>query len=92
MRLSWDGRAIADIKAIYAYIAADNPKAAKGVVDRITESIDRLQFMPMSGRRGVKKGTRILVVPSLPYIVVHRVRGETVEIVSVLHTSRRRRS
>jgi hypothetical protein len=34
----------------------------------------------MSGRPGVKKGTRLLVVPRLPYIVLRRVQGETVEI------------
>jgi addiction module RelE/StbE family toxin len=92
MRLRWDRRAITDLEAIYAYIAADNPKAAKTVVDRIKKSVSRLSFMPMSARAGVKKGTRILVVPRLPYVVVHRVRGETVDIVAVLHTARRHRS
>jgi toxin ParE1/3/4 len=92
MRLRWDRRAIADMEAIYACIAADNPKAAKSVVDRIKKSVSRLSFMPMSARPGVKKGTRILVVPRLPYVVVHRVRGETVDIIAVLHTARRRRS
>jgi toxin ParE1/3/4 len=88
MRLRWERRAITDLNKIYTHIAADNPKAAKGVVDRIKKSTSRLLFMPMSGR----PGTRILVVPRLPYVIVHHVRGETVEIVSVLHTSRRRRS
>jgi len=92
MRLRWDRRATTDIKAIYAYIAARNPKAAKCVVERIEKSISRLLFMPMSGRPGVKKGTRLLIVPSVPYIVVHRVQAETVDILAVLHAARRRRS
>jgi toxin ParE1/3/4 len=92
MRLRWNRRAIEDIEAIYAYIAADNPKTAKCVVDRIEKSVSRLQFMPLSGRPGVKKGTRLLVVPRVPYVVVHRVRGETVDIIAVLHTARHRRS
>jgi toxin ParE1/3/4 len=92
MRLRWDRRALTDIEAIYAYIAAHDPKAAKRVVDRIEKSISRLSIMPMSGRPGATKGTRLLVVPRAPYIVVHRVRGETVDILAVLHTARRRRS
>jgi toxin ParE1/3/4 len=92
MRLRWERRAIIDIDKIYTHIATDNPTAAKCVVDRIEKSISRLLFMPMSGRPGVKKGTRLLVVPRLPYIVLHRVQGKTVEIIAVLHTSRRCRS
>jgi addiction module RelE/StbE family toxin len=92
MRLRWDRRATADIKAIYAYITAHDPKAAKCVVDRIEKSISRLLFFPLSGRAGVKKGTRLLIVPRLPYIVVHRVRRETVDILAVLHAARRLRS
>src|SRR5258707_312419 len=42
MRLRWDSRALKDIEKIYAYIAADNPKAAKRVVEGIEESIGRL--------------------------------------------------
>jgi addiction module RelE/StbE family toxin len=92
MRLRWDSRALRDIEKIYAYIAADNPKAAKRVVARIEESIGRLLIMPMSGRPGVTKGTRLLAVPGAPYIVVHRVRSDMVDILAVLHTARRRRS
>jgi toxin ParE1/3/4 len=92
MRLRWDRRAILDLEAIYAYIAVDNTKAAKRVVDRIEKSVSRVLFMPMSGRPGVRKGTRLLSVPRAPYLVAHRVRGETVDILAVLHTARRRRN
>jgi plasmid stabilization system protein ParE len=56
MRLRWDRRAIKDIQAIYAYIAADNPKAATGVVDPIGKSISRLLIMPMSARPRYHEG------------------------------------
>jgi toxin ParE1/3/4 len=92
MRLRWDSRALRDIEAIYSYIAADNSKAAKRVVERIEKSVGRLLIMPMSGRPGVRKGTRLLAVPGVPYIVVHHVRGDIVDILAVLHTARRRRS
>jgi toxin ParE1/3/4 len=92
VKLRWDARALADIEAIHAYIADDDPKAASRVVQQIKKSVGRLLIIPMSGRPGVAKGTRLLAVPGIPYIVVHRVRGETVDILAVLHTARRRRS
>jgi plasmid stabilization system protein ParE len=58
---------------------------------RIERSINRLLILPMSGRPSVK-GTRLLAVPRLPYVVVHRVAGDVIDIIAVLHTSRRRRS
>ena len=91
MKLRWDARALKDIEAIYAYIADDDPAAAKRIVERIEESIGRLLIIPMSGRPGIAKGTRLLAVPGVPYIVVHRIRGEIVDILAVLHTARRRR-
>jgi toxin ParE1/3/4 len=92
VKLRWDVRALNDLKAIHAYVADDDPRAASRVVLRIEEAIGRLSILPMSGRPGVAKGTRLLAVPGVPYIVVHRVRGETVDILAVLHTARRRRS
>jgi toxin ParE1/3/4 len=92
MIIRWDARALRDLEAIHEYIAHDDPAAAKRVVQRIEDSIGRLLIIPMSGRPGVAKGTRLLAVPGVPYIVVHRVRGETVDILAVIHTARRRRS
>jgi toxin ParE1/3/4 len=34
-------------------------------------------------------GTRELVIPKTPYIVPYRLRGSTIEIVRVYHSSRR---
>ena len=92
MRLRWDARALRDLQAIHDYIAQDDPAAAKRVVQRIEDSLKRLLVFAFSGRPGVAKGTRLLAVPRVPYIVVHRVRGETVDILAVIHTPRRRRS
>ncbi len=58
---------------------------------RIERSINRLLILPMSGRPSVKE-TRLLVVPGVPYVVVHRVAGEVIDIIAVLHTARRRRT
>jgi toxin ParE1/3/4 len=37
------------------------------------------------GRAGRVRGTRELVVPGLPYIVIYRVRKDTIQIARILH-------
>jgi toxin ParE1/3/4 len=85
-------RALGDIEGIHDYITQFDPIAAGRVVERIQHSIGRLNILPLSGRPGVVAGTRLLAIPGPPYIVVHRVRGDVVDIIAVLHTARRRRT
>ena len=92
MRLRYKRRALRHIEAIHRYVAERDPAAAARVVRRIEHSIARLVAFPLSGRLGVVAGTRILVVPGLPYVVIHRVREGEVDIIAVLHTARRRRN
>jgi toxin ParE1/3/4 len=92
VKLLFKKRAIRHLEQIHDHIAKENPAAAKRVIERIEKAIDRLSIFPMSGRRGVIKGTRLLAVPDVPYIVVHHVRADWVEILAVLHTARQRRS
>jgi addiction module RelE/StbE family toxin len=92
MNLRYKVRALKDIEAIHSYIARQDSLAAKRVVARIKHSISRLALQPFSGRQGVVAGTRILVVPGLPYVVIYRVHNELVDIIAVLNTARRRRS
>jgi toxin ParE1/3/4 len=56
----------------------------------IATAVNRLADFPALGRPGRKPGTRELVIPRLPYIVIYRVRGERVQILRVLHTARER--
>jgi toxin ParE1/3/4 len=90
--LRYKRRALGHLHAIHRYIAKNNPAAAKRVIERIEQSVAGLSHFPFTGRPGVVKGTRLLSVPGLPYIVVYRVRGEVVDILAVLHAARRRRS
>jgi addiction module RelE/StbE family toxin len=79
-----------DLAEIYRYIASDNPAAAGRTLDRIERLAELLARVPFAGRRGRVSGTREMVVPDLPYIVVYRVRREAIEVVSVVHGARRR--
>jgi len=80
-----------DIAGIYSYIAQQSSQAiAQRVVTRIRKATTRLAEFPYSGRRGADKGTRELVVPRLPYIIVYEVTSPGVEIVAVFHAAQRR--
>jgi toxin ParE1/3/4 len=92
VRLRYKARSLGDIERIRGYISQFDARATDGVAERIERAINRLMAFPLSGRRGTIEGTRLLVVPNLPYIVVYRVTEDTIDIISVLHTARRRRS
>ena len=51
-----------------------------------------LMDFPMIGHEGVLQGTREMVVPGLPYIIVHRVEraGGMVVILGIYHGAQRR--
>jgi toxin ParE1/3/4 len=88
MRLRYTRRAQRHLEGIAEYIAERNPAAARGVGERIREAITLLRDFPYIGRDGALVGTRELVVPSLPYVVVYRVELSdpgTVVILGVYH-------
>ena len=90
MRIRWLRKALRNLDEEATYIAADDPNAARLVVRRVFEAVEQLTEHPGAGRPGRVPGTRELVVRNTRYILPYRVRGDTVEILRVFHTSRRR--
>ena len=89
MTILWSPEAIEDLTSLRAYIAEDNPAAAKGIVLRILHNIEQLlSNNPQMGRPGRVPGTRELVIPRTPFIVPHRVQRNIVEILRVYHGAR----
>jgi addiction module RelE/StbE family toxin len=87
VKLEWTASAKHDLKGIVGYIWADNPEAAQRMNTRFRAVAKLLADQPYSGRPGILPGTRVFVVhPS--YRMVYRIRGETVSIMAVVHTSR----
>lgn len=70
-------------------IALDNPAAATRVIERIRTAIRRLAASPAIGRPGRVEGTRELVITGTPYIVPYRVKGDVVEIITILYCTAR---
>lgn len=88
MRVRWTRPALADLEAIGDYIAADSPDAAYRLINGIIDRVDSiLSDAPAVGREGRVGGTRELVLPKLPYIVVYRF-DDSVEIIAVRHAAR----
>ncbi len=87
MKIRWRTAAINDLTRIRDYIADHNAAAAQAVVERVLHSIDRLTVFPESGRAGQVNGTREVVVPGLPYIVVYGPVDVDVEIIAVFHAA-----
>jgi toxin ParE1/3/4 len=82
--------ALAQLDAIFTYIEAHNPRAAKRVVRTIRQSIDRLGDFPYSAPRSELPGIRELAIMRYPYIVFYSVdeARQEVNVLRVRHTSR----
>jgi toxin ParE1/3/4 len=90
MTLVWSRESIRDLIALRAYIAEHDPASAKRVALHILHCVEHLlSENPRLGHAGRVPGTRELVIPKTPYVVPYRVRGSTIEIVRVYHSSRR---
>ena len=73
---------------IYAYIAPDNPSAARRMQAVVRARVAGLAEMPLMGRAGRVETTRELVITGTPYVVVYRVRAAEVQVLRLLHGAR----
>jgi toxin ParE1/3/4 len=89
MNLEWTLKALGDLREAGAYIAEDNLQAAEKIADRVREAVEYLLEHPNMGRPGRLPNTRELVISGTPFIVVYWVRGMAVQILRVLHHSRK---
>ncbi len=89
MKLAWTRLALQDLHHASHYIATDNPKAADETMQIIDKATQSLISYPNLGRPGRIKGTRELVVIGTPYLIPYRVKQDRIEILAVLHSSRR---
>jgi len=88
-QIKWLKTALANLEQAAAYIAKDKPSAARNFVKKTQEVTSLLADNPEMGRKGRVKGTRELIIPGIPYVIIYRVKGERVEIIRLFHTYRR---
>ena len=89
MIIDWSDLALDDLASLRAYIAKDNPVAARKTALTIVTSVETVAQTPDIGRPGRVPGTRELVITRTPYIVPYRQRGGTLQILRVYHGARR---
>jgi toxin ParE1/3/4 len=91
MNILWSPEAIEDLTSLRAYIAEDDPTAARRVVVlHIMHSIEQLlPDNPQMGRPGRVPGTRELLIPNTPFIVPYRLQRNVIQILRVYHGARR---
>ena len=86
VKVIWTEEARDRLKDIEAYIAQENPTAAKKLVRGIILKVaEQLTLYPSSGKTGRVTGTRELVFSSHPYIVVYTVTNGNVYVLTVFH-------
>ena len=90
MRLRWTPAAADDLEAIGDYLAEHLPSFAQSIILEIYQTVQPLRSIPYRGRAGREEGTRELVLPRLPYIVVYRVKEKDVEILHIDHGAQHR--
>jgi len=89
VELRWTPQAADDLEAITNFIAADSPHYASLFAIDILASVERLQVFPRSGRIVPKlhaPNIREIILGN--YRIVYRIRGDTVEILTVWHGAR----
>ena len=70
MNIQWSDEAIDDLRNLHAFIARDNPAAARKMALTIVEAVETdLPGNPRMGRPGRVNGTRELVITHTPYVV-----------------------
>ena len=87
MKLAWTPQALADRRAIYDHIEADNAAAALDLDELLSAKVARLRDHPEIGRPGRVKGTRELVAHR-NYILIYDIVGDFVRVLRVLHAAR----
>lgn len=89
MQLRWTEEAAADLDAIANYLFEQTPIHAKRIVLEIYNAPETLTSFPLRGRIGRKPGTRELVLPSLPYVLIYTISDDLIYIVRILHGAQR---
>jgi toxin ParE1/3/4 len=83
MEIRWAEAAANDLTNLFDYISEKAPVQASRFVGEVYQSVAQLERFPEIGQAGRVEGTREFNVS--PYIIVYRLEGSAVVILSVVH-------
>ena len=92
MRITYSPRAIADLKAISAYLRPRSRQGAQSVRSAIRRTIEQLEHFPKAGTPQRAANLRKLVTRRYPYLIYYAVdelAGEVI-VVTIQHAAKRR--
>lgn len=89
MELRWTEAAAEDLEHITDYLFDRAPHRAQELIRNLYTAPTALLEFPYRGRVGKKAGTRELVIPSLPYVLVYTVTSDTITVMRILHGAQR---
>jgi toxin ParE1/3/4 len=88
-QIVWSEQAVGDLEEIHRFIARDSLAAAELTIERIREATRRLLTFPGSGRSvSEAPGSDMKELIARPFRVIYRIRGDAVQVVTVLHGAR----
>jgi toxin ParE1/3/4 len=90
MRIRWTPAAAADLQHISDYLKINHPQYHQPTVRRIYKAVGSLNNFPHRGRPGRQEGTRELMFPPLPYVVVYRVNEHAIDVLRIYHPAQDR--
>jgi len=90
MKIVWTKIASRHLRAAYQYwLQERSESAADLMLDRILSTVELLEHHPELGRQGRIASTRELFLQPLPFFLAYRVKPKKVEILALLHCSRK---
>jgi plasmid stabilization system protein ParE len=91
MKLVYSKRAVADLNEIAEYYTTKaSPAISRSILRRFIDTIDRICRAPQSAPRLTQRSDiRVVTVVRYPFRIFYRVRGDTLDILHIRHTSRR---
>jgi toxin ParE1/3/4 len=89
MQLRWTEDAALDLSQIANYFFEKAPEHAEEILYKIYRAPSLLLDFPNRGRPGTKRGTRELVITSLPYIIVFEISEDIIHVVRILHQAQK---
>ena len=86
MTIEWTEMAQQDLREIRRYIARDSKTYAARMIDRIREAVELASAHPEAGHWLPEVESRnIREIYSASYRVIYRTRGETIQVLTVIH-------
>ena len=90
MSVAWTETATAQIQAIHDYLARSSSGYAQALVSRVVDRTEALEGQPLFGYEVLEyENPDIREVFEYPYRILYRVSGADIQVVGVIHSSRR---